>query len=54
MEAAPNMTIKDGEDAYEADCSEFTALMKNAGVAQKGTWQERVERYVLSYRSTVG
>jgi hypothetical protein len=48
------MILKEGEDAYEADCSEFTTLMKNAGVVPKGTWQERVERYVLSYRSAVG
>jgi dTDP-4-dehydrorhamnose reductase len=54
MEAVPSMILKEGEDAYEADCSEFTTLMKNAGVVPKGTWQERVERYVLSYRSAVG
>lgn len=51
MDAAPNMKIEKGEDAYEADCSEFTTLMNNAGVAPKGTWQERVERYVNLYRS---
>jgi hypothetical protein len=48
------MKIEKGEDAYEVDYSEFTTLMKHAGVAPKGTWQERVGRYVLSYKSTVG
>jgi dTDP-4-dehydrorhamnose reductase len=54
LEATPNMKIEKGEDAYEVDYSEFTTLMKHAGVAPKGTWQERVGRYVLSYKSTVG
>jgi nucleoside-diphosphate-sugar epimerase len=51
LEAAPKMKIEKGEDAYEADYSDFTTLMKNAGVAPAGTWQERVQRYVNLYRS---
>ena len=51
LEAAPNMKIEKGEDAYEVDYSDFTTLMKNAGVAPAGTWQDRVQRYVNLYRS---
>jgi cell division GTPase FtsZ len=45
------MKIEKGEDAYEVDYSDFTTLMKNAGVAPAGTWQDRVQRYVNLYRS---
>ncbi|MFN4915192.1 MAG: hypothetical protein ACK5FT_07715 [Sphingomonadales bacterium] len=51
LDAAPNMKIEKGEDAYEVDYSEFTTLMKKAGVSPAGNWQERVERYVNLYRS---
>ena len=51
LEATPNMKIEQGEDAYEVDYSEFTTLMKSAGVAPMGTWQERVGRYVYLNRS---
>ena len=51
LEAEPNMKIEKGEDAYEVDYSDFTALMKKAGVAPAGNWQARVERYVNLYRS---
>jgi nucleoside-diphosphate-sugar epimerase len=51
LDAAPNMKIEKGEDAYEVDYSEFTTLMESAGVAPAGDWQDRVERYVKLYRS---
>jgi dTDP-4-dehydrorhamnose reductase len=51
MEATPNMKIEKGEDAYEVDYSDFSTLMKSAGVAPMGTWQERVGRYVYLNRS---
>lgn len=51
LEAAPNMNLEKGEDAYEVDYSEFSTLMNSAGVTPNGTWQERVERYVNLYRS---
>ena len=51
LDAAPDMKIEKGEDAYEVDYSEFTTLMKNAGLSPAGNWQERVERYVNLYRS---
>jgi dTDP-4-dehydrorhamnose reductase len=54
LDTEPNMKIEKGEDAYEVDYSVFTTLMKNACVVPRGTWQERVGRYVLSYKTTVG
>ncbi len=51
LDAAPDMKIEKGEDAYEVDYSEFTTIMKKASIAPAGSWQERVERYLNLYRS---